>query len=256
MSLYYKSPQAPLIPGDSYVSDIVVTDNSQIYNSEYISSTIDSFSATTGSLIIAGGLGLSKSLFVNGTITAGAISSSSFIEPVTFNGETTFNAPIISSSEIITDFLGSNVIDSYNQYNLLSSNMTIHSSGTISEISTINTTTTTPFFLNTNNMSINGTTLTINTNTTFHNETTFMGPLNIPPAGETQGTATLVGGTVVVNTAVVSSSSCIYLTIQNTNGGTVGTVYISNIVPNANFTITSTSSSDVSTVAWLIIQTS
>lgn len=76
MASYYNSPPPPLLPSDIYISDLVATDSSEIY-SEYINSTIDSISSTTGSLIISGGLGLSKSLVVGNTITTGNLITSS-----------------------------------------------------------------------------------------------------------------------------------------------------------------------------------
>ncbi len=67
------------------------------------------------------------------------------------------------------------------------------------------------------------------------------------------GTATLVGGTVTVSTTAVTATSRIFLTIQ-TNGGTVGTPYISARVAATSFTITSTSGTDTSTLAWILIE--
>lgn len=69
----------------------------------------------------------------------------------------------------------------------------------------------------------------------------------------TMGSATLVGGTVTVNTTKVTANSRIYLT-NNANGGTVGAVYVSARTAGTSFTITSTSGTDTSTVAWLIVE--
>ncbi|MFJ4517448.1 glycosyl hydrolase family 28-related protein [Streptomyces sp. NPDC088816] len=67
------------------------------------------------------------------------------------------------------------------------------------------------------------------------------------------GTAVLVGGTVTVSNTSVTASSRILLTIQ-TPSGTVGSPYVSARTAGTNFTITSTSTSDASTVAWLMIE--
>jgi hypothetical protein len=65
------------------------------------------------------------------------------------------------------------------------------------------------------------------------------------------GTADLSGGTATVTTDQVTTDALIYLTIQ-VPGGTPGAVYVSARTDGASFTITSTSGSDSSTVAWEI----
>jgi hypothetical protein len=65
------------------------------------------------------------------------------------------------------------------------------------------------------------------------------------------GTATLSGGTVTVNNQLVGSNSIIIIS-RKTSGGTLGYLYIS-AQSNGSFTITSSSSSDTSTVNYLII---
>ncbi len=67
------------------------------------------------------------------------------------------------------------------------------------------------------------------------------------------GTATLSAGTVTVSNTSVTSNSLIFLTTQSA-GGAVGYSYISAKVASTSFTITSTSSTDTSTVAWLIME--
>jgi len=69
----------------------------------------------------------------------------------------------------------------------------------------------------------------------------------------TMGTAVLTAGTVTVNTTKVTANSRIFLTTQ-TSGGTPGSVYVSARTAGTSFTITSTSGTDTSTVAWLIIE--
>ena len=70
----------------------------------------------------------------------------------------------------------------------------------------------------------------------------------------TMGLATLSSGSATVNTTKVTANSRIFLTIQDPNGGTIGTVYVSARTASTSFTITSTSGSDVSKVAWLIVE--
>jgi hypothetical protein len=67
------------------------------------------------------------------------------------------------------------------------------------------------------------------------------------------GTAVLVGGTVTVSTTAVTANSRIFLTTQ-TVGGTIGVQYISARTAGTSFDITSSSGSDTSTVAWLIVE--
>jgi hypothetical protein len=68
-----------------------------------------------------------------------------------------------------------------------------------------------------------------------------------------QGVATLVAGTVTVADTSVTASSRIFLT-TNTPGGTVGSPYNSARTAGTSFTITSTSSTDTSTVAYEIFE--
>lgn len=67
------------------------------------------------------------------------------------------------------------------------------------------------------------------------------------------GTATLNGTTAVtVTTTAVDSNTRIFLTIQ-TPGGTVGAPYVSSITAGTSFAVKSTSGSDTSTVAWMLV---
>jgi hypothetical protein len=73
-------------------------------------------------------------------------------------------------------------------------------------------------------------------------------------ANATMGTATLSGGTITVNTTKATATSRIFLTV---NGGTltnVGSPYVSARSAGTSFTISSTNASDVSDVAWIIIE--
>lgn len=67
------------------------------------------------------------------------------------------------------------------------------------------------------------------------------------------GTATLVAGAATVSTTEVSATSRIQLT-SNTDGGTPGFLRVSARTAGTSFTITSSSGTDTSTVAWLIVE--
>lgn len=67
------------------------------------------------------------------------------------------------------------------------------------------------------------------------------------------GTSTLVAGTVTVATTAVTATSRVFLTVQ-TAGGTQGHLRVSARTAGTSFTITSTSASETSTVAWLLVE--
>jgi hypothetical protein len=71
--------------------------------------------------------------------------------------------------------------------------------------------------------------------------------------GAKMGVATLVAGTVTVANASVTATSRIFLT-GNVDGGTPGWHRVSARVNGTSFTITSSSNTDTSTVAWLICE--
>lgn len=71
----------------------------------------------------------------------------------------------------------------------------------------------------------------------------------------TMGTATLVAGTVVVNTTKVTGNSRIFLTAQTT-GAAPGALRVSARTAGTSFTVTSSSATDTSTFAWLIVEPS
>lgn len=68
-----------------------------------------------------------------------------------------------------------------------------------------------------------------------------------------QGTATLAAGTVTVSNTAVTANSRIFLTSQ-ADGGTPGFVRVSARVAGTSFTITSSSGTDTSTIAYEIIE--
>lgn len=69
------------------------------------------------------------------------------------------------------------------------------------------------------------------------------------------GTATLAAGAVTVSTTAVTASSRIFLTSQS-DGGTVGFQRVSARTAGTSFTITSSSGTDTSTIAWFIVEPS
>lgn len=71
-------------------------------------------------------------------------------------------------------------------------------------------------------------------------------------AGPSAGTATLVAGTVTVNTAEVLAGDTIRMTRQAT-GGTVGHLSIGTITAGTSFVINSSSATDTSTILWEIV---
>lgn len=68
-----------------------------------------------------------------------------------------------------------------------------------------------------------------------------------------QGTAVLTAGAVTVANTSVTATSRIYLTIQ-TPGGTVGSPYVFSRTAGTSFVVHSTSGTDTSTVAYLIVE--
>lgn len=68
------------------------------------------------------------------------------------------------------------------------------------------------------------------------------------------GLATLAAGTVTVSTTAVTANSRIYLTGQGDTAGTEGWLRVSARVAGTSFTITSSSGTDTSTVAWMIVE--
>ncbi len=73
-------------------------------------------------------------------------------------------------------------------------------------------------------------------------------------ADDVRGTATLVGGTVTVNTSSIRTGDLIF-TSRNTPGGSPGFISapVASIVDSTSFVINSSSGTDTSTVNWWII---
>jgi hypothetical protein len=72
-------------------------------------------------------------------------------------------------------------------------------------------------------------------------------------ANRNMGVSTLVGGTVTVNNNTITANTRIFLTVQ-TAGGTQGFLRIAARTAGTSFTITSTSATETSTVAWLLVE--
>ena len=71
----------------------------------------------------------------------------------------------------------------------------------------------------------------------------------------TMGVATLVAGTVTINTTKVTTNSRIQLTIQSIGTVTVPTVIgVTARTAGTSFTITSANVLDTSTIAWMIVE--
>lgn len=67
------------------------------------------------------------------------------------------------------------------------------------------------------------------------------------------GVSTLVGGTVTVSNTSVTASTRIF-TARQTAGGTLGHLSIGTVVPATSFIINSSSATDTSIIAWLLIE--
>lgn len=67
------------------------------------------------------------------------------------------------------------------------------------------------------------------------------------------GVATLVGGTVVVNNTSVTANTRIFLTAQ-TSGAAAGALRVSARTAGTSFTVTSSSGTDTSQVAYLLVE--
>jgi hypothetical protein len=91
--------------------------------------------------------------------------------------------------------------------------------------------------------------LSVVTGTSFSVATAGQGLRVAEGANAKQGTATLVAGSATVANTSVTSTSRIFLTSQQ-DGGTPGWLRVSTRTAGTSFTITSSSNTDTSTVAW------
>lgn len=67
------------------------------------------------------------------------------------------------------------------------------------------------------------------------------------------GTAVLVAGTATVSFPAISSTTSLVFVTSNIDGGTPGFLRVNNIVDATSFDIVSSSATDTSTVAWMVI---
>lgn len=74
----------------------------------------------------------------------------------------------------------------------------------------------------------------------------------IPGMVVAQGSAQLSGGTVTVNTALIGPTVGVFAFHQNVSG-TPGALRTSARVNGVSFTITSSSGTDASTIAWMLV---
>jgi len=72
-------------------------------------------------------------------------------------------------------------------------------------------------------------------------------------ANKSAGTATLLNGTILVNTTMVTANSLILYSRQTNGTGATGNLFIPAKNAAANFTINSSAATDNSTVAWMLI---
>ena len=78
-------------------------------------------------------------------------------------------------------------------------------------------------------------------------------PKVVEGSNASMGVATLIGGTKVVTNTKVTANSRIFLSIQ-TPGGTPGWLQVSARVAATSFTILSSSGTDTSVVAYMIVE--
>lgn len=78
-------------------------------------------------------------------------------------------------------------------------------------------------------------------------------PKVVEGSNASMGVATLVGGTKVVSNTKVTANSRIFLSIQ-TPGGTPGWLQVSARTAGTSFTILSSSGTDTSVVAYMIVE--
>lgn len=98
-----------------------------------------------------------------------------------------------------------------------------------------------------------------NTNFTWDNTGKFLSIANLhvkEGSNASMGIATLVAGTVTVNTTKVTANSRIFLTVEGGTLTNVGFVYVSARSSGTSFDITSSNILDASDVAWLIVEPS
>jgi hypothetical protein len=107
----------------------------------------------------------------------------------------------------------------------------------------------------TSDATFNATNLASVANSTSHLTASMVGTgLAVKEGGDAKmGAAVLVDGVAVVANKTVMATSRIFLT-SNADGGTPGFLRVSTRVVGVSFTITSSSNTDTSTVAWMVVE--
>jgi len=227
-------PQAPLIPGDSTLSNGFITNNlevfgnfavdgsmtivgSQIVNSLYIASTTDSTNSSTGALVVAGGVGIGLDVFIGGSIGGG-------LEILATTASTSIGtgALIVSGGAGIATnlWVGGN-------FHATAGNPSYNSTGGTGQI-----------------VGGLGVTQSISLG---------VGIQVREGSNAKQGTSTLIHGSILVATNAVGTSSRVFLTTQSAPWPTaVGTLYVSALNPGNSFLVSSTNQFDPSTFAYEI----
>jgi len=239
-------PSAPLIPGDATLSNGFFTQNAEVFgnlvvdgsltvygsqstNSLIITSTVDSTNASTGALVVAGGLGVGLDMFIGGPIGL-------TIQATTPSTNITSGALIVSGGVAATG----NMWISGN-FHSTSTNITTNStSGTI--------------------LAVGGIAATQSFSAGVGYQTKDTGMVGVS-GNNKQGTALLqsggaggFGSCTVTNTAITPNSR-IFLTIQSTTAPTsVGSIWVAAQTTTTGFVVRSTGAYDVSTFAYEIFE--
>jgi len=240
-----------------------IADNTSFTGNYFINSTstnpsvlsgrldINSGGTTSTSILRVGGTATiltgtdQQGIYTNSAMSSAATSSIAGIRIQVETPNTTFTTAIAASLRTTSFVKGaSHTITRYAQ---LLIDGTIPTTATGSAYIADNTTFTGNYFIH----------------STSTSESLISGDLRINTAGKgllvkegsnaKMGVATLVAGTVTVNTTAVTANSRIFLTHQN-NSGTVGFVTVSARTASTSFTILSSNAADTSNIAWMIVE--
>ncbi len=206
-------------------------------------STTDSTTTATGAIVTAGGVGIAKALFVGTVINAvaGTAAAPSVKVGSTQSGlceDTNTRLAIVSGGKVLIECA---TVGASSNYIAVSAN-------------------------NTPNFTAQGpgTDIDLTLSAKGANDVGIqVGSLRVLTVGKglkvaegsnaKQGTATLIGGASVVSNTSVTATSRIFLT-SNADGGTPGWLRVSARSVGTSFTITSSSGTDTSTVAYEIFE--
>lgn len=213
--------------------------------------------SSNANIFAAAGSGLSSGLTNSQLLFAGA---STIMTRVLLGGNTTgtlgasnsYASFIVGSSPVTTPATGTNT---------LLANVVINPLGTITQGAASVTNTASLYIENAATATVTGANYAFYVNS---GDSLLKGNLTLGTAGNklnitsgsnaSIGQATLVGGTVTVNTTAVTASSLIFLTDATTGALTnVGSLTVGTIVAGTSFVINSTNVLDTSKANWLII---